>query len=192
MKIRCECGHVIYDQTDYLPGEAYLVADQDYFDLADALEEQVRKAAEAGRTGGSEVEAAIRQALEDTRAALRRYARRAIHQCSACGRLFVEDAQSQSHVFAPTNEVTSGNLLRSIEGNRWKRNLRGRWDDRHDGPDKGELWWGFGGKDEGYERHDDLETLTQTYFEVFARLQADDALRSAFLSRGAETLHQWP
>ena len=192
MKIHCECGHVIYDQTDYLPGKAYLVADQDYFDLAEALEAQVTKAAEAGRIGGPGVGAAIRQALENTRAALNRYARRTVYQCSACGRLFVDDTQFQSQVFAPKDEAVSRDLLRSIEGDRWKRNLRGHWNDRHDGPDKGELWWGFGGADEGYERHDDLDILTQRYYEVLGRLQAKETLRSAFLNRNAETLHQWP
>ena len=184
MKIHCECGHVIYDQSDYLPSKAYLVADQDYFDLCEAIEEQITQA--AADSGHAE------QAREDARKALRRYARRAVFQCAACGRLWVEDAHSQSRAFAPTDAAAPKNLLRSVEGDGWKRNLRGHWNDRHGGRDKGELWWGFGGAEEGCERHDDPEEWARRYFEVFARLEAADLLRSAFLIRGAETLHEWP
>jgi hypothetical protein len=32
MKLRCLCGFVIYDQTDYLPYKSYVLPDQEYHD----------------------------------------------------------------------------------------------------------------------------------------------------------------
>ncbi len=32
-KLRCLCGHVIVDQTDYLPYKAYFIADEDEEDF---------------------------------------------------------------------------------------------------------------------------------------------------------------
>jgi hypothetical protein len=37
MKIGCRCGALIRDQTDFLSYKAYLVADQDWFDVLDEL-----------------------------------------------------------------------------------------------------------------------------------------------------------
>ncbi|WP_157380588.1 hypothetical protein [Burkholderia ubonensis] len=36
MNFACVCGTVIYDQTDFLANKAYLIADQDWEDFADA------------------------------------------------------------------------------------------------------------------------------------------------------------
>jgi hypothetical protein len=41
MKIGCYCGGVIYDQTDCLPTKAYFVADEDYFDMMDKMDEAI-------------------------------------------------------------------------------------------------------------------------------------------------------
>jgi len=195
MKISCECGHTIYDSTDNISYKAYFVADQDYYDLCDAIDEQIEKlAAGIEDSTARELNTAseAQKAMRNARIAISKYARRVIYQCSACGRLFVDDAQFQCQVFTPKDDSIPKNLMRSIEGDKWKRNLRGHWTENHKGSAKGELWWGFGDEEEGYERYDDLETLKNRYFEVFARLQEKGILRDAFLNKGEEMLHQWP
>lgn len=195
MKILGECGHTIYDQTDYISYKAFFVADQDYFDLCDAIDEQFEKLAAdivPSASAETDAEAAVQQAIRNARNAIGKYTRRAIYQCSACGRLFVDDAQFKCQIFIPKDDPVPKNLMRSIEGDKWKRNLRGHWNDWQNGPNKGELWWGCGDEEEGYERYDDFEALKRRYLEVFARLREKDILRDAFLNRGEEMLHQWP
>ena len=43
MKISCECGYVIYDQTDFISYKARFTADQDDNDLLDKIEAQIKK-----------------------------------------------------------------------------------------------------------------------------------------------------
>ena len=41
MKIRCDCGNPIVDQTDALPYKAHLIPDQDWFTLLDAIDDAI-------------------------------------------------------------------------------------------------------------------------------------------------------
>ncbi|MCU0494734.1 MAG: hypothetical protein MUD01_24370 [Chloroflexaceae bacterium] len=194
MKIYCECGHIISDQTDYISYKARFVADQDYFDLQEAVEMHIKELV-AAITGSPPEQrstaAAAEEMVENVYDTIRSYMRRAIYQCSACGRLFVDDAQFNSQVFVPNDSVPH-NLMRSMHGDQWKRPLRGLWKEWQTDPDKGELWWGFGDAEQGYEHFDNFETLQEKYFEVFTRLHAKGILRDAHLRKGEEMIHQWP
>jgi hypothetical protein len=195
MKIYCTCGNTIYDQTDAISYKASFVADQDYEDLCDAIERHIQTLAATLRSKpvkAPAAETAVGRVMMDVRQALRTYARRTMYQCSACGRLYVDDRSSASQIFVPADADVPKNLLRSVHGDAWKRPLRGRWNDGEDAPTKGELWWGFGDTEEGYERFDDWDTLQRRYLDVFARLRGRDILRDALLQRGGEILHQWP
>jgi hypothetical protein len=195
MKIFCECGWVIYDQTDYISYKATFRADQDSCDLLDRIEEQIKKLVEKIEHNVSN-KIDISELIEDTMTglsdAMDEYDSRNIYQCLGCGRLFVDDAQLNSHVFIRQDDSVPKNLMRSIKGDKWKRCLRGNWQESQKEKDKGELSWGFGDEEEGYERFDDLEALKKKYFEVFTRLQEKGILRDAFLIGGTEMLHIWP
>lgn len=43
MKFLCECGHPIYDQTDYLPYKAHVISDQDWFNFLDTIDDAIEK-----------------------------------------------------------------------------------------------------------------------------------------------------
>jgi hypothetical protein len=67
--------------------------------------------------------------------------------------------------------------------------LRGRWQDSQG---SGDLWWGGGGQDVGYEEFENWKELEKKYYEVFARLKANDVLRDAMLQKNYEMIHIWP
>ena len=195
MKISCECGYVIYDQTDFISYKARFTADQDDNDLLDKIEAQIKKlvtSIECVASNKIDIDALIEDTMIDVSDTISEYGRRSIYQCSGCGRLFIDDAQFHTHIFIPQDDSVPKNVLRSIEGDKWKRPLRGHWQECLNKTGKGELSWGFGDEEEGYERFDDLEALKKRYFEIFVRLQEKGILRDAFLITGTEMLHQWP
>ncbi|TDD79637.1 hypothetical protein E1293_22755 [Actinomadura darangshiensis] len=165
MKIRCACGNLVRDQTDFIPYKARVIADQDWSDALDALDaDQLWSLS------------------------------RTMWQCTECGRLFIEDHDDRLRVFAPDSPAAPSDLLRSVHRDAWKRPLVGHWrtwTSASDGP-PGELWWGIGVADEGMEDFDRWEDLERRYYEVFERLRGGGLLRSAFLRRGGDMVHEWP
>ena len=55
MKIKCQCGAVIVDQTDYLPHKAYIIPDQEWFGILDAIDEAIERDALGRGSQGSGV-----------------------------------------------------------------------------------------------------------------------------------------
>ena len=99
MKLQCECGHLIVDQTDYLPYKARLAKDQDYNrtwaaardDLAELLagDDKKREAWVAERFPGlSTASAAAVLGAYFTR--MQRAYMPLIYECQQCGRLMIE------------------------------------------------------------------------------------------------------
>lgn len=97
MKFRCTCGEILRDQTDYLPYKARLVADEDWFDLVDILDELTARGA--------------RDPDELTRRTL--HAWRDVFQCPACGRLYLL-AGDQLHEFVPADDAIPRDLLAGV------------------------------------------------------------------------------
>ncbi|WP_106401705.1 hypothetical protein [Actinocorallia populi] len=166
MKIRCACGGVIIDNTDFLPGKAYLIADQDWEDAIGP---------ESGETA--------RQRLRDWS--------RPMWQCQECGSLYIDDREGNVHCFRPASADAPRDLLSSFHGERWKRPLRGSWTASRTSAPPGELWWG-GGEDSRFEEFSSWEELERRYHEVFQRLLDEDVLRDALLRRGSRLIHRWP
>jgi hypothetical protein len=189
MKIKCPCGNVIIDQTDYISYKAHFIADQDYFDACESIDARVEKLADSIRAGAKKTaKPLIDRAIHDIRGILIKNTR-GMYQCAECGRLFVDDIESQSLIFVPENENAPHNMLRSKQGEKWKRPLRGDWRSERN---SGDIWWGFGVEDEGFETFSNWDDLANRYYEVFARLRDEQVLRDAFLSKNGERLHQWP
>lgn len=161
-KIRCVCGEVLHDSSDFLSYKGYLVADQDYEDVAVAMEHSGRSSA-------------FRQTSKT------------FFQCHSCARLIL-DLPGGLHFFSADDPTKSQKVLRSVHGEKWKRHLRARWD-----KGAGEIWWGFGVEDEGFESGigswDELKARYQTVFE---RLRSQELLRDSFLKRDGEYEHKWP
>jgi hypothetical protein len=94
MQFLCECGHVIRDQTDYLPYKAYLVRDEDlerFQDAVDALIAQgiaeSRKESTATPVSFIHAGSSVRT-IELFRSALTYVLH--LYECETCGRLYVE------------------------------------------------------------------------------------------------------
>ncbi len=124
MKIFCECGWVIYDQTDCISYKASFIADQDSFDLCDKIEEQIKKLAaniEYAASNKIDIDVLIENTMIDISDTIIDYSR-PIYQCSGCGRLFIDDNQFHTHVFIPQDDSVPKNLMRSIKGDEWEFN----------------------------------------------------------------------
>jgi DNA replicative helicase MCM subunit Mcm2 (Cdc46/Mcm family) len=104
MKISCPCGAIISDSTDGLPGKGHLIPDQEWIPLCSALE----KVIEDAMSRRIEAEAALMQVH-----VLLGEASRFVYQCRDCGRLFVNDRQHQTHIYAPSSQETGKEILRS-------------------------------------------------------------------------------
>src|SRR5438309_508292 len=107
MKIGCQCGATIRDQTDNLPDKAHLIPDQEWFPTLDAVDKIIDDAI-AGHTDANAAYIAIRRILGT--------AARHVYQCRACGRLFVDDRQRQLHPFVPAPGETCTEILRNRDG----------------------------------------------------------------------------
>lgn len=81
MKFSCHCGEVIHDNTDYQSHKAYLIPDETY--------ESALEKIESGESPWN---------------ALRKV-KRAMYQCHACARLFIDDHQGELICFAPEGDV---------------------------------------------------------------------------------------
>ena len=107
MKISCDCGATINDQTDSLPQKGHLIPDQEWFPVCDGIDAMINDVA-ARRTNAETAAMQVRSILVT--------AARLAYQCRECGRLFVDDRQHQLHTFAPASTETSREILRSRDG----------------------------------------------------------------------------
>lgn len=161
MKIRCHCGAVVPDQTDYLPFKAHLVADRDWEDFVDSSESR------------AEIDSSYV---------------RLCYQCPQCGRLYIEDASHELHTFMPEGKQTA--VLGSCKGSAWRGPLVGSWNDRtHSGQAQGYLWCDAeSGTSEYFNEWGQLESA---YHALFERLRNLNRLRSAFLRKNGQDVHSW-
>ena len=195
MKFLCDCDTVIRDQTDYLPYKARFIADQDFEDLNQLLCAQVEQVvarvqqATAGDADAAqaEVEAAIKQARDAVYDATFKYAARKMYQCPNCGRLYLEDNSGdlQLQVFVPADDEVPKTMLRSIEGDRWKRPIYGEWYSEPWSPryPQGRLEThlfviGPAGVVEDTEYIYTWEALEARDYEVYERMRDEGTLRS--------------
>lgn len=103
MKIGCHCGATIYDQTDFLPHKAHIIPDQEWFNVYDAIDDDV-------------IDALIHRKLEQEAAYLKARgiigsASRQIWQCNQCGRLYIDDQAGKLQCYLPATAETSKAIL---------------------------------------------------------------------------------
>lgn len=163
----CPCGNGFKDGNDYVPYKAHLIADQDYEDFQKA------------------VLASDWRAQNDLA--------RNVYQCPSCSRLHIFSG-NEVHTFVPDGD--SGNLLRSVKGEGWRRFLRGSWNDAEG---RGYVYWGdtgTAGGDNGWVSLNSLAEVEKLYFEVFQRLKDAAQLRNALLqcyagTKNVKSIHRW-
>jgi hypothetical protein len=108
MKIGCYCGATIVDGTDDLPHKGHVIPDQAWLATLDALDEQVVDPLAAGSIGTERAYHASRSILVG--------AARLMYQCSACGRLYIDDRRGKLQCFVPATPETERQVLRGRDG----------------------------------------------------------------------------
>lgn len=105
MKIGCECGAVIVDQSDSLPHKASFIPDQDLFNVFDSLDKEIVERLATGELSPDEAYRNLRTIINK--------ASRSMYQCRECGRLYLDDRTRTLHSYLPADEVTQREILRS-------------------------------------------------------------------------------
>ena len=104
MKIECYCGEVIVDQTDCLSNKGYIIPDQEWFNILDAIDDAIEK------SGPNEKDK--ESACMEIRKMLDRLSK-TTWQCSNCGSLYVSKLGCELDYFQVGMEDTSKNVLSS-------------------------------------------------------------------------------
>lgn len=94
MKINCNCGHIIIDNTDYLRHKGYVISDTQWFDFWDAIDHAIEK------TGNSpkEKERACMQLRKKN-------VFKPFWECTNCGKLYVDDKAGNLRAYSPENKT---------------------------------------------------------------------------------------
>jgi hypothetical protein len=92
MKIECACGALIHDGTDDLPHKAHVIPDQRWNALFEEIDELIEKRC-ATATQRNAACTKIRSLIGGVV--------RLAWQCSACGRLYMDDAKHVLQCYAP-------------------------------------------------------------------------------------------
>lgn len=151
-KIQCVCGNIISDNTDFIVYKAHFIADQDYFDLRDEIENK--------------------DYSEQNKSFLKYFQN--IFQCSLCQNVifFTEDKRID---FQPLNKEESIGVLKSRLSKKWKGFISATFRDGI-----GEIIWQTN-IDRGFLGKLSLEKLQEIYYEKFNELKTSEILRSSFL-----------
>jgi len=161
---------VIPDSSDYAPYLARFIADQDWFDFFEVMENE-----------------------EDSMDTWDYFGD--IFQCPDCHNLILFTADySRRCDFQPLDKEKCANITISYLGDKWKGILRGhyygsnsRLEYKHD---KGELYWQTN-QENGYLEDISLEDLRKEYYKKFEELRSLGILRSAFLRIDGHDEHSW-
>lgn len=104
MNIQCQCGSVIHDSTDDIPNKGYLVPDQGWCAMWDALDAAFDMVAVDQLSSFT--------AAERARSIFTEAGSRGIWQCEGCGTLYVEGRDRSLQSFLPSTSETDKKLLR--------------------------------------------------------------------------------
>jgi DNA-directed RNA polymerase subunit RPC12/RpoP len=105
MKFVCECGNKILDIADGLSYKAHIIADQDWFELLDEIDNAIEK---SGPTEKDKENAVMQIRMHISKLA------KTLYQCQNCGNIFLAKKNTdQLEMFKSFNENTDKNLLNS-------------------------------------------------------------------------------
>lgn len=125
-KLRCLCGHVIVDQTDYLPYKAYFIADEDEEDFFQSAVSAIAEFVLVREQGKLEEvygrrfvevyskDSGLKDFLHDTLAAGYVGSGRELYECEQCGRICIQSRDKDEQFFPYRPEKDERGMLRSI------------------------------------------------------------------------------
>ena len=164
-KVHCKCGYVLSDSTDHISYKARFIADQDFYDFCDTVEQEAKVPIDACKFFGD------------------------IFQCCECNNLMIFNADYTRRCdFAPVDKEQSSKITLSYLGDKWKGYLVAIY--KSGNQSKSELYWNTN-KDSGCAFDMDLEELRKNYYLKFEELKLQNVLRSSFLRIEGTYEHQW-
>lgn len=179
MRFECKCGYIIHDTTDYISYKGRVIADQDWFDFYDRIEEAIK-------SNQKDKEQVINEFWRDTSGIANE-----IYQCPKCGCIFISGKGRELHSFEPNSQVTL-NLLISAKGEKWQGFLYAEWDDvKPEWRENHGLIYALVNAEYSGSGYDDYEEFEKRYYELFEELKAKGIIRSASLKRNGKELHSW-
>lgn len=163
-KITCICGNVIADQSDSIKWKARFIADQDYDDFLDVIDEP----------DSIEKRTVLHKVFHE------------IFQCSNCSSLIVfRNNQRQGVFFQPIDLGISKEIFRSSYELEWKGFLSANFTN-----EKSEIFW-YTNIESGFRHSLKLDELRDLYTEKFAYLSKLKVLKTSFLRINGELEHEF-
>jgi|GEM_PF-943533 len=153
-KILCTCGQIIVDQSDLIRNKAHVIADQDYMDFFDEVEEK--------------------GFMEMTNKAVKYF--NEIFQCHNCNSLLVFRQDINEYTFfTPEDKNKSNQLLRSYLGDKWLGVMSANFTNGQGG-----IFWSTN-LESGFRQNLSLQELKELYQNKFDELLRLKILRHSFL-----------
>jgi hypothetical protein len=153
-KIGCNCGQIIFDQTDFLANKAHIIADQDYMDFFEEIENN--------------------EFMEMTRKATKYFSE--IFQCPNCNRLIIfRYDKNKALVFTPEDKKNSKDILNSYLAEKWLGTMSANFTNG-----EGEIFWKTN-LESGFRQKLSLLELKEIYLKKFEELSKLNILRHSFL-----------
>ncbi len=107
MWIQCRCGNQIKDITDDIAYKAHYISDQDWFEVLDEIDNAIMNTCADKKEVCNKVFSFISKRSKN------------IYQCTACGRLFIDDNDRNLNEFTPVknmgNKTVTKNLNKSVQ-----------------------------------------------------------------------------
>lgn len=162
-KILCNCGQSIIDKTDFIRNKAHIVADQDYFDLFEEIENK--------------------EWNELTKRASK-YFSSEIFQCNNCNNIIILKDNNRFD-FCPLEKDSSSQILISYLGKKWLGTMSASFRNG-----QGEIFWNTN-LESGFRQNLTLIELKQFYNQKFKELSDLRILRHSFLNIDGNLEHQF-
>ena len=99
MKIKCNCGSIIVDQTDYLKVKGYIISDTQWFDFWEALDNAIE---DSGPNKTDKENAVMRMRQQNVF--------KTVWECPGCGKLYVDSRDGNLIQYTPESKRYNGVL----------------------------------------------------------------------------------
>ena len=153
-KIICNCGQIIFDQTDFIKNKAHIISDQDYMDFFEEVENK--------------------EFMEVTSKAIKYFTE--IFQCDNCNGLIIfRHNKENATYFIPKDKENSKDILSSYLGEKWLGTMSANFTNG-----QGEIYWKTN-LESGFRQNLTLGELKEIYDKKFEELSKLKILRHSFL-----------
>ncbi|MBD5158691.1 MAG: hypothetical protein HDT23_00325 [Ruminococcus sp.] len=176
--LKCRCGHIIRDSSDFLSYKGSIIPDQDEDDFFNRTEEMIK-------SDNPDKNNLICDFLCELAGMTK-----TVYQCSQCGRLYIEN-NNELFCFIPENHNNNG-VLKSVHGENWKGFLHAEWNDtKYEWQD----YKGYVSADVNYPcesiHSDDQNEIIDGYYKLLDKLKKFDVIRHATLRINGKLIHEW-